>query len=141
MGPFSRIASEAMVNIMTKCKDEITENWRELTMKKYRVVFHLTEIERANLALNNVRNLLAELGEDQVDAEVVTNSEGVKALLKSSPRSEGIDELSAKGVRFVLCSKSLKAMGLEKSEFVTIAEVVPSGTGELVKYPSPKCNF
>jgi len=102
-------------------------------MKKYRVVFHLTEIERANLALNNVRNLLAELGEDQVDAEVVTNSEGVKALLKAGPGAERIDELSAKGVRFVLCSKSLKAMGLEKAEFVTIAEVVPSGTGELVK--------
>ena len=102
-------------------------------MKKYRVVFHLTEIERANLALNNVRNLLAEVGEDQVDVVVVTNSEGVKALLKTSPYGERVDELTAKGVRFVLCSKSLRAMGLEKEEFFDLAEVVPSGTGELVK--------
>jgi len=102
-------------------------------MKKYRVVFHLTEIEKANLALNNVRNLLADLGEDQVDAELVTNSEGVKALLKTGPYGEKVDELAKKGVRFILCSKSLRAMGLEREEFFDHAEVVPSGTGELVK--------
>ncbi len=102
-------------------------------MKKYRAVFHLTEIEKANLALNNVRNLLADLGEDLVEVELVTNSEGVKALLKTGPYGERVDELAAKGVRFVLCSKSLRALGLEKEEFLDHAEVVSSGTSELVK--------
>lgn len=102
-------------------------------MKKYRAVLHLTEIEKANLALNNVRNLLAELGEDQAEVELVTNSEGVKALLKTGPYGERVDELVEKGVRFILCSKSLRAMGMKKEEFFDHAEVVPSGTGELVK--------
>jgi intracellular sulfur oxidation DsrE/DsrF family protein len=102
-------------------------------MKKYRAVLHLTEIEKANLALNNVRNLLADLGEDQVDAELVTNSEGVKALLKTGPYGEKVNELAEKGVRFILCSKSLRAMRMKKEEFFDHAEVVPSGTGELVK--------
>ena len=118
---------------MMKCQMKITEIGGEFVMKKYRAVFHLTEIERANLALNNVRNLLAELGDDQVDAELVTNSEGVKALLKAGLYGERIYELAERGVRFVLCSKSLRAMGLEKEEFFDLAEVVPSGTGELVK--------
>ena len=65
--------------------------------------------------------------------EVVTNSEGVKALLNTSPYGERVDELTAKGVRFILCSKSLRAMVLKKEEFFDRAEVVPSGTGELVK--------
>ncbi|MGC9514769.1 DsrE family protein [Methanocrinis sp.] len=102
-------------------------------MKRYRAVFHLTEIERANLALNNVNNLLAELGEDQVDIELVTNSEGIKALLKAGPYRDKVGDLAAKGVRFVLCSKSLRALKMKEEEFITIAEVVPSGTGELVK--------
>jgi intracellular sulfur oxidation DsrE/DsrF family protein len=102
-------------------------------VKRYRAVFHLTENERANLALNNVRNLLAELGEDQVEAEVVANSEGVKALLKTGPYGDRVGELAARGVRFVLCSKSIKAMKLDEGEFLDLVEVVPTGTGELVK--------
>ncbi len=121
---------------MMRCPIDITEIDGEFVMKKYRAVFHLTEIERANLALNNVNNLLAELGEDQVDAELVTNSEGVKALLKTGPFCDRVDELAAKGVRFVICSKSLRALKMKEEEFITIAEVVPSGTGELVKKES-----
>ncbi len=102
-------------------------------MKRYRAVFHLTEAERANLALNNVGNLLADLGEDRVEAEVVANSEGVKALLKSGPYRDRVEKLAARGVRFVLCSRSIKAMKLETGEFLDLAEIVPTGTGELVK--------
>jgi len=105
----------------------------EFVMKKYRAVFHLTEVEKANLALNNMRNLLADLGEDQVEAELVCNSEGVKALLKTGPYGERVDELAERGVRFVLCSKSLRTMKMEKEEFFDQAEVVGSGAGELVK--------
>jgi intracellular sulfur oxidation DsrE/DsrF family protein len=112
---------------------KLTEISGLFAMTKYRAVFHLTEIEKANLALNNVRNLLAELGEDLAEVELVTNSEGVKALLKTGPYGEKVDELAKKGVRFVLCSKSLRAMRLERGEFFDLAEVVPSGTGELVK--------
>lgn len=45
-------------------------------MKRYRAIFHLAEKDRASLALNNIRNLLAELGDDQVEAELLANSEG-----------------------------------------------------------------
>jgi len=102
-------------------------------VKRYRAVFHLTETERANLALNNVGNLLAELGEDHVEAEVVANSDGVKALLKTGPYGDRVGELAARGVRFVLCSRSIKAMKLEVGEFLDQVEVVPTGTGEVVK--------
>lgn len=102
-------------------------------MKKYRAVIHLTEMERANLALNNVSNLLFDLGEDETEVEVVANSEGVRALLKAGPFGERIGELAERGTRFVICTRSLAALGMKKEELVDEAEVVPSGTGELVK--------
>lgn len=105
-------------------------------MKRYRAIFHLAEKDRASLALNNVRNLLAELGDDQVEAELLANSEGVAALLKASPLGEKVEELAARGVRFAVCSKTLGAMGLKEEELIAVADVVPTGAGELVKRQS-----
>ena len=53
-------------------------------MKKYRVVFHLDEggKGRVDMTLNNIDNLITELGEENVDVELVSNSEGVTAFLK-----------------------------------------------------------
>ncbi|MGB3944342.1 MAG: DsrE family protein [Methanothrix sp.] len=102
-------------------------------MKKYRAVIHLTEMERASLALNNVANLLSDLGEDETEVEVVANSEGTRALSKAGPFVERIGELAGRGTRFVVCARSLAALGMRQEEFVDDVEVVPSGTGELVK--------
>lgn len=105
-------------------------------MKKYRAVIHLAEIDRANLALNNVANLISDLGEDETEVEVVANSEGVRALLGAGPFAERIGELAARGTKFVVCARSLRAMRMERDEFIEEVEVVPSGTGELVKRQS-----
>lgn len=102
-------------------------------MKRYRAIFHLAEKDRASLALNNIRNLLAELGDDQVEAELLANSDGVAALLKAGPFGDRVEGLAARGVRFAVCSKTLGSMGLKEEELIAVAEVVPTGTGELVK--------
>jgi hypothetical protein len=102
-------------------------------MKKYRAVIHLAEIDRASLALNNVANLISDLGEDETEVEVVANSEGVRALLGAGPFAGRIGELAERGTRFVVCARSLAALGINREEFVDGVEVVPSGTGELVK--------
>lgn len=102
-------------------------------MKKYRAVIHLTEMERASLALKNVANLLSDLGEDETEVEVVANSEGARALLGAGPFVERIGELTGRGTRFVVCARSLAALGINREELVAGVEVVPTGTGELVK--------
>jgi hypothetical protein len=102
-------------------------------MKRYRAVIHLAEIDRANLALNNVANLLSDLGEDETEVEVVANSEGTRALLGAGPFAERIGELAGRGTKFVVCARSLAALGMKEEEFVDEVEVVPTGTGELVK--------
>ena len=105
-------------------------------MEKYKVVFHLDEGAkgRADLAFNNIESLIADLGEDNVNIEMVSNSEGVTAFLKV-PNLHGaqIKGLVAKGVRFVACANSLRQLGLTKDALLEAVEIVPAGVSELVK--------
>lgn len=105
-------------------------------MEKCRAVFHLDEggRARAGLALTNIENLLADLGENSVEVELVANGEGILALLKS-PNLHGakVDALAGKGVRFVACANALRQMGLTKEALLDAVEVVPAGVVELVR--------
>lgn len=105
-------------------------------MKKYKVIFHLDEGAkgRADLALNNIENLIADLGEENVDVELVSNSEGVTAFLKA-PDLHGaqVERLAAKGVRFTACANSLRQLGLTKEALLERVEIVPAGVGELAR--------
>lgn len=108
-------------------------------MGKYKVVFHLDEGAkgRANLVLNNIENLIADLGQDNVEVELVSNAEGVTAFLKV-PNLIGakVERLAAKGVRFTVCDNSLRQLGLTKDELLEQAEIVPAGVGELARKQS-----
>lgn len=105
-------------------------------MRKYKVVFHLDEGAkgRANLVLNNIENLIADLGQDNVEAELVSNSEGVTAFLRV-PNLIGpkVEQLAAKGVRFTACANSLRQLGLTKDDLLEQVEIVPAGVGELAR--------
>jgi intracellular sulfur oxidation DsrE/DsrF family protein len=105
-------------------------------MEKFRVVFHLDESNpaRVNLVLGNIANLLADLTDDGVEVELVANSDGITAFLKTENElTRQIQSLAAKGVRFCLCANSMRQRGLTQGAFVEAAEVVPSGVSELVK--------
>ncbi len=105
-------------------------------MKKYKVVFHLDEgaSARANLVLNNIENLIMDLGQDNVDVELVSNSEGVTAFLKV-PNLHGakVERLAAKGVRFTACDNSLRQLGIAKDALLEQVEIVSAGVGELTR--------
>lgn len=105
-------------------------------MNKYRVVFHLDEPgkDRADLVFRNIENLLADLGENNVEVELVANGGGVKALVKGpDSHAEQIERLAAKGVRFVACAYSLRQLEIARDTLLESVEVVSSGVGELVK--------
>ena len=105
-------------------------------MKTYRVVFHLDEPSRgrADQVFKNIENLLADLGENSVDVELVANGGGVKALVKGpDSRADQVDQLAAKGVRFVACANSLSMLGIAKESLLESVDVVSAGVAELVK--------
>lgn len=105
-------------------------------MDKYRVVFHLDEPSRscADQVFRNSDNLLADLGENNVEVEVVANGGGVKALVKGlGSHAEHVEEFAAKGVRFAACAHSLSPLGIGREPLLESVEVVSSGVGEPVK--------
>ena len=105
-------------------------------MDHYRVVFHLDEGHKArmDLVLGNVGNLLADLGLDAVDVEVVANAGGITAFLKAdNPHAGQIQHLAAQGVRFCVCANSMRQHELTPDAFLEGVEVVSSGVSELVK--------
>lgn len=105
-------------------------------MEQYRVVFHVDEGNeaRVGMALKNIENLMADLGEDNVQVELVTNGRGVSALVKTpNPHQAQIEALAAKGVRFTACANSLRQADITADALLGTVEVVPSGVGELVK--------
>ena len=102
-----------------------------------KVVFHLdfNDLDRMNVALNNIFNLLKDpLGQD-AEVCVLANAQAVKLFEKSSALSTAarIGELRDKGVRFLLCNNSLSSLKLGRDELVEGCEVVPAGIVELIR--------
>ncbi|MDD2522836.1 MAG: DsrE family protein [Anaerolineaceae bacterium] len=105
-------------------------------MKQYQVIFHLDEepLEKVAFVLNNILNLLADLGAENVDVELLVNGPAVKAFTsKESPVSELISKILDQDVVIALCNNALVGNGLVPADMLPKAKIVPSGVGELVK--------
>jgi len=105
-------------------------------MKAYNVIFHLDDDseEKVNEVFNNLRNLLTDLGEENVAVELLTNGKGVEAMRNTYESNIlRIRHLAKQGVKFAVCGNSIKYFGIAPEELVAEAEIVPSGVSELVK--------
>lgn len=102
-------------------------------MKKYKVIFHIDEILKSKLVIGNINNLIKDLGEDNLQVELLSNSEAVKLMLEDSNELyEELKNLKLKNVTFAVCANSLHQMNLDKGLLFDFCIVVPSGVGELV---------
>jgi intracellular sulfur oxidation DsrE/DsrF family protein len=107
-----------------------------MTVKKYRVVFHLDESSkgRTDQVFRNIENLLDDLGEKNVEVELVANGGGVKALINGpDSHAEQATQLVARGVLLAACANSLNQLEITRETLFASVEIVPSGVGELVK--------
>lgn len=102
-------------------------------MKKYKVIFHIDEMLKSKLVLGNINNLIKDLGEKNLEIELLVNSEAVKLMLKDSNEfSEEINALALNNVTFAACANSLQQMNLDKELLFDFCIIVSSGVGELV---------
>jgi len=105
-------------------------------MKQYKVIFHLDEepIEKVTFVLNNIINLLNDLGGQNVDVELLVNGPAVEAFkAEESIISELIAKILDQGVAIALCNNALNNLRLKPEDMLPEALVVPSGVGELVR--------
>lgn len=102
----------------------------------YKVIFHLDELNKWNLVLKNVNNLLDAIDNNNFDIEVLANSEAVKVYVSNNDTEINIRNtmktLSDREVKFVACNNALKAFDLKKEDLNTFVHIVPVGILELV---------
>ncbi len=105
-------------------------------MDKYHVVLHLDEPSkgRAEQVFGNIANLLNDLGDENVEVELLANGGGVRSLVKdSNGLAEQIIVLAKRGVCFTACRNSLDHLNIQPSELLDQIQIVPAGVSELVK--------
>lgn len=101
---------------------------------KYKVIFHVDELDKWSLALRNAMNLIKyceETGEEY-DVEVLANAAAVKELAQTSPHGDSIKALSEKNVAFVACQNALKGNDMDEKELFPFVSTVPAGVVELI---------
>lgn len=102
--------------------------------QRNKVVIQVSDPDPAkwNLALNNARNLQADLGAGNVDIEIVAYGPGIGMLKMDSPVGGRIDEASASGVKVVACEITMKGQKLTRTDMLNGIGYVPAGVVELM---------
>jgi intracellular sulfur oxidation DsrE/DsrF family protein len=100
-----------------------------------KVVFQVSDADPAkwNLALNNVRNVQADLGAANVDVEIVAYGPGIGMLRANSAVATRVDEAVTAGIRVVACENTMKAQNVKRDEMLTGIDYVAAGVVELMQ--------
>ena len=100
-----------------------------------RVVMQVSDNDPAkwNLALNNARNLQADLGAKNVDIEIVAYGPGIGMLKADSVVGNRIADALSTGVRIEACENTMRGQKLEKSDMLTGIDYVPAGVVEIMQ--------
>ncbi|MGL5633826.1 MAG: DsrE family protein [Sarcina sp.] len=100
-----------------------------------KIILHLNEPEKWNLAFGNVRNILK--AEPKTELEILIHSEPLKNLtIKNSKELNlynDLEELSNKGLIIAACNNTMNSFGLTKDDMCPFVKVVPAGVLELAK--------
>ena len=102
---------------------------------KSKVVLQVSDGEAAkwNLALNNARNLQADLGAANVDIEIVAYGPGIGMLKADSAVGGRVDEALASGVKVVACENTMRGQKLTKPDMLPNVGYVSAGVVEIMQ--------
>lgn len=104
-------------------------------MIRYRAVFHLDEDAegKVEMALNNICNLIEDLGSADLGAALVVNGRGVMAMRKDFIHWEEIAQRRGKGIVFKACSRSLERWKMSRESLLEDFDIERFGVGEIVR--------
>jgi len=100
-----------------------------------KVVLQVSDNDPAkwNLALNNARNIQTDLGEKNVEIEIVAYGPGIGMLKLDSPVANRVGEALGKGVKVVACENTMGNQKLAKAEMLGGISYVQAGVVELMQ--------
>jgi len=103
-----------------------------------KVVYHMVEgLTQAQRAIANIRNHLN--ADPSVKIVVVGNGEGVMFMIEDAKDRNGnpfevaIQDLTSKGVEFVVCRNTLTARKIDPARVLPEARIVQSGVAEVAR--------
>lgn len=102
---------------------------------KNKLVFQVSDADpqKWNLTLNNVRNVIDDLGQDNVELEVVVYGPGIGMLKGDSPVGKRVADALKGGVKVVACENTMKGQHLVYADMLPDIGYVPAGVVELMK--------
>ena len=102
---------------------------------KNRVVMQVSDADHAkwNLALNNARNLQADLGAANVAIEIVAYGPGIGMLKADSVVGNRIGEALGHGVKVAACENTMRGQKLQKSDMLDGIGYVAAGVVEIMQ--------
>lgn len=101
---------------------------------KSNVVIQISENNPAiwNLALNNAKNIQQDLGEENVNIEIVAYGPGINMLKFDSEVAPRLKEAGASGVALLACGNTMKNQKLTEKDLDGNVKVVKAGVIEII---------
>src|SRR4029453_16195915 len=103
--------------------------------QRSKVVIQISDNDQAkwNLALNNAKNIQADLGAANADIELVTYGPGIAMLKADSVVGNRVDEAIAAGVKVVACENTMKNQKLTQVDMLNKISYVQAGVVEIMQ--------
>jgi intracellular sulfur oxidation DsrE/DsrF family protein len=102
--------------------------------KPHKLVIQVSDADpgKWNLALNNARNVMADLGADKVAVEIVAYGPGIGMLKMDSTAGSRIAEALGQGVQVVACENTMRGMKIGRDDMLPSISYVPAGVVEIM---------
>ena len=103
--------------------------------KPHKVIFQVSDADPAkwNLALNNAKNVLNDLGKDNVAVEIVAYGPGIGMLKMESVTGARVTAALGDGVEVVACENTMRNMKISRDDMLPKIGYVGAGVVELMK--------
>jgi hypothetical protein len=103
--------------------------------ERHKVVFQVSDNDPAkwNLALNNARNVQADLGKDKVDVEIVAYGPGLAMLKADSKVAARLAQALDNNVGLMACENTMRNTKVQKSDMYGGISYVDAGVVHIMK--------
>jgi intracellular sulfur oxidation DsrE/DsrF family protein len=103
--------------------------------ERQKVVFQVSDADPAkwNLALNNARNVQADLGKDKVDVEIVAYGPGLGMLKADSKVAARLAQALDANIGLMACENTMRNTKVQKADMYAGIQYVDAGVVHIMK--------
>jgi hypothetical protein len=105
-------------------------------MEKLKALLHIDELDKWRLTLANVKNLIEDVGLENIVLEIVANATAVQIFDPMDKDMGGLlkqmKELSNNNVKIIVCRNALRANTIYEELLPDFVTVVPAGITRII---------